>query len=403
MPPPDSVEAARLLHPLSGDYHLDLPVFLSAMAAAPLVFGVALTWPQRDSPTGVPRAPATAWAGSLTSAQWATRSLAVLLLVAAIAAGRLGADDQLENLAPALIVGTAWPLLFLVSLVAGPVWRWVDPWDAITRALTRDVAVADPARVWPAALVAVPWMWYLSAYADLLDPRSLGTALAVYTILTVSGCVALGRARWLGSAEPIGITLSWLALAARGRLRRWQPPRGAEALLGVLVGGLLFGAVRRSSAWGGATVSPHGALYAVLGLVVCCAVGAGFLVGMAQVADRAGGPGSVARVAVPSLAGIVVALALARNRFFVSVQLLPGLLGDPFGAGWDLLGPSAEGLTPAPLGTNGLLIEQLAVLALAHLRAAVLLGLPRDDRVRAPAAATLAAIAAASTSAIALH
>jgi hypothetical protein len=106
---------------------------------------------------------------------------------------------------------------------------------------------------------------------------------------------------------------------------------------------------------------------------------------------------------VLSVAGIAVALALARNRFFVSVQLLPGLLGDPFGAGWDLLGPSGEGLDAAPLGVTGLQIAQLAVLVIAHLRAAALLGLARDDRVRAPAAAALAALAAISTAAVGLH
>jgi len=398
-----AVAAAPLAHPVSGDYHLDLPVGLAALGAALLLFAVALAWPQRPAPTDRERWTVASWAGSLTKVQWATRVLSVLLLALVIAAGRLGTDDELENLAPALAVGTAWPLLVLGSLVAGPVWRWLDPWDTIARAVTPDDAVAGPRHVWPAAVLAAPLVWYLSAYTDPLDPRSVGTALAFYTIVTVSGCVALGRGRWLSSAEPIGILLSWIGLAATGRLRGWQPPRGAEVLLGVLIGGLLFGAIRRSSAWSGAILSPHSVLYGILGLVVSCAVVAGFLAAMAVAADRAGGKGSVARAAVPALAGIVIALALARNRLFGSVQLLPGLLGDPFGAGWDLLGPSVDALNPAPLGTTGLLAAQLVVLVLAHLRAAVLLGLDRNDRVRAPAAATLAVLAAGSVSLVALH
>jgi len=391
-----------LLHPLSGDYHAELPLGLTALGAALLLFGVAVAWPERSGltdprPTGV-----TSWSGSLTRTQWGTRSLTVLLLALVIAAGRLGADNQLENLAPALVLGIGWPLLVLASLLVGPVWRWLDPWDTIARAFGDDTA-DDRSHVWPAAVLAVPLVWYLSAYADALDPRSVGTALAVYTVVTVSGCVALSRTRWLASFEPIGITLSWLALAARGRLRGWEPPRGAEALLGLMIGGLLFGAVRRSTAWSGAALSPHSGVYAALGLAVCGALVAGFLLALARVADRSGGAGSVARAAVPALAGIAIALALARNRFFVSVQLLPGLVGDPFGTGWDLLGPAVEGLDPAPLGTTGLLIAQLAVLLLAHLRAAALLGLPRDAHVRAPAAAALAALAAMSTSAVALH
>ena len=36
-------------------------------------------------------------------------------------------------------------------------------------------------------------------------------------------------------------------------------------------------------------------------------------------------------------------VAMDRIRLTTSVQLLPALIGDPFGTGWDLLGPGGPG------------------------------------------------------------
>ncbi|MDP9443226.1 MAG: hypothetical protein M3P83_02285, partial [Actinomycetota bacterium] len=255
------------LHPVSGHPHVDIPLALTASVAAVVVFVVALVSPGRPRAAGKPELAVASWAGALSRAQVAARVLAVLLLAVAVTAGRVGVDDELENLAPALVVGAGWPLLVLGSAVLGPVWRWADPWDGISRAFSRNDAEQRPGHVWPAVLLAIPVVWYLSAYPDSLDPRSVGTALALYTVLTVAGCVAFGRVRWLASAEPLGIVLSWLALLPRGRLADWQPPRGAEALLGVLAGGVLFGSVRRSELCAGLAVAPGALAYATVGLL----------------------------------------------------------------------------------------------------------------------------------------
>jgi hypothetical protein len=341
------------------------------------------------------------WAGGLTRPQIATRAAAVAVLALAMAAGRLGVDDQLENLAPALVIGTAWPVLVFVSVVIGPVWRWVDPWDALARALARGEAEQPLGHVWPAAAVAVPWVWYLSAYPDALEPRSVGALVALYTLVTVAGCLAVGRERWLASSEPFGIVLSWMALVPRRLLSSWRALPGAETLLGVLAGGVLFGAVRRSELWGELNVVPDALLWATLGVVGSCVVIAGLLEGMARAAYR--GRAGVARAAVPALAGIIVAVAMDFNRLFTSVQLLPRLLGDPFGKGWDPFGTGGAGLDPAPLGTTGLTVAQLATLLAAHVVGAIVLarGVRRNDR--GPGAVALTILAAASVIAITTH
>jgi hypothetical protein len=65
---------------------------------------------------------------------------------------------------------------------------------------------------------------------------------------------------------------------------------------------------------------------------------------------------------VPAVAALAFAVALERNRRFTSVQLLPGPLGDPFGARWDCWARPGHPSTPSPLGDAGLLTAQLLVL-----------------------------------------
>jgi hypothetical protein len=385
-------------HPLSESYALPVSPLAAANATAALVFLVAFA--VRGRSRRVAEGPVPSWTGSLDPAQIVTRALAVALLAVAVAAGRLGTDDQLENLAPALIVGVAWPLLVLASVLLGEVWRWVDPWDGIARPVTPEDAAREPRAVWPTIPSAIVWVWYLSAYSDPLDPRAVGAVLALYTVVTVSGCLALGRARWLGTAEPLGILLTWMALIPRRRLGIWEPPPGAAALLGVLTGGVLFGAVRRSELWGSLNTVQEAEHVAALGVLASCAVAAGLLALMAS----SGAPrGAVITAALPAVAGVILAVAMDRNRLFTSIQLLPGLLGDPFGEGWDVFGSATAGLDPAPLGTTGLLVAQLATLAAGYLWAALVFarGTPRTPRT--PAAAGLAVLAGLSVIAVTSH
>jgi hypothetical protein len=394
-----------LAHPLTHSFELPVSPLVAAAIGAAVVLLVAVAWPEIEDRSAKRSARETAsWAGSLSASQRLTRFVAVVLLGLAAAAGRLGVDDELENVAPALVVGAAWPLLVLVSSILGPVWRWTDPWDGLCRVLVRDHPHRPPRDVWPAVPVALAWAWYLSAYEDPLDPRSVGAVLAVYTLVTVAGCLAVGRARWLGGSEPFGIVLSWMALLPRRRLADWDPPRGAEALLGVLAGGVLFSAVRRAAPlWGTFETGDRPTLAATIGLLVLCAAAAALLTVMTTWSRWLGARVAATGSAVPAVAGIIVAVAMERNRLFTSLQLLPGLLGDPFGRGWDLLGRAGAGLDPNPLGTTGLLVAQLAVLLAGHVAGAVAVGRRIRRRARPPVAIVLAVFAGASVIALVAH
>jgi len=110
---------------------------------------------------------------------------------------------------------------------------------------------------------------------------------------------------------------------------------------------------------------------------------------------------AVTRAAVPATAGVILAVAPDRNRLLTSVQLLPGLLGDPLGRGWDLLGRGGAGLDPEPFGITGLLVLQLGVLTAGYAVGALVLGRSLAWRARLPAAAGLALLAFLSVIAIA--
>jgi hypothetical protein len=401
---PPAYPGGALAHPITQPFNFPVSPLVAAGATAAGVLLVCLAAPEANRrPAASVEASLASWAGSLSGLQIATRILAVALLALIVASGRIGIDDELENLAPALVVGAGWPLLVFASALIGPVWRWLDPWDGTARALARRGQDAVPGHVWPAAIVAIALVWYLSAYREPLNPRSVGALVALYTLFTVAGCLAVGRTRWLATSEPLGILLSWLAQLPRRRLADWDPPRGAEALLGVLAGGVLFGAVRRSELWGDLNTVPHATLIAAAGVVAFCLATAGLLTLMAVSGDTATARAAAARAAVPAVAGIIVAVALDRNRLFTSVQLLPELFGDPFGRGWDPFGRQGARLDAAPLGATGLLWAQVAILVAGHVVGAVVGGRRLERRARGPVAIGLALLAGASVLAVVYH
>jgi hypothetical protein len=386
---PPAAGAVTLAHPLLDPGGLHVPPISAAVVAMLVVTAVARLSPGPGSRSREGAGEVVfSWTGSLKPWEVAVRVVGVALLGLAILAGRLGSERELANVAPALVVGAGWALLILGSALLGPLWRWLDPWDALARPLAPTGQGAGDVR-W-AIVPAGAWAWYLSAYPTPLHPRSVGLALAVYTIVTLAGCLALGRNSWLSRAEPFGLLFGWTSLLGRGGLSAWRPPRGAEAVLGVLAGGLAFGAIRRSALWGGLNVDEHALLWATAGVAVLAGAFGGLLWWLSRRAQRVGAPGSSAAAAVPAVGGIALALALSSNRLFTSVQLLPGLLLDPFGTGG---GPLAGGypLDADPLGRTGLVVAQVAVLLVGHVAGAIVLARREPAERRQPGMLALAA------------
>jgi hypothetical protein len=380
-----------------------------------LVLGIVLTVATQRSPrpkrTGAStrdERPLESWVGRLSGPQLVARTAAVGTLLLAVVAGRIGSTSQLRNIIPALVIGVGWPLLLLGSAILGTLWRWVDPWDGLARVLGRSAAVerpmaedgGSPPDVWPAVVPALLWTGYLTVYPGALDPRSVGAALAIYTIGTVAGCLAFGRERWLSRVEVFGLVFAWTGRLPGWRLRTWRPPVGAEAVLGVLAGGLLFGALRRSPLWGSLNVVPLATIYATVGFVWCCVLGGGLLWVLGRWSDRISAAGAVAAASVPAVASLAVAFGMAQNRLFTSLQLLPALASDPFGFGWNLFGTADWGLNPDPLGHVGRPLLQLLIVLAGHAAGASVLAHRLELRDRRSATIGLGVLAVAAAWAV---
>jgi hypothetical protein len=381
-----------LAHPISQPGGLSVSPLVAAVAAAAVAGLLVLVWPPRKRPPapGPPR-PVDSWEGGLRPAQIGTRAVGIVLLLAAILAGRLGSERELENLAPALVVGVGWPGLVFLSATMGPVWRWLDPWDGLARGLVPDRGATPPpgASVWPAVLPAAAWTWYLSVSPSPTAPRSIGLALGAYTIWCLGGCVAVGRRSWLPRAEVFGLLFGWLARLPRGLLRGWEPPRGSEVLLGVVAGGLLFGAIRLSELWGRLNAVEGALLVATAGLAGSALLYAGGL----WVLGRVSGPdarASLIAASVPLVGAVAVAIGLARSRLSTSLAALPSVASDPLGRGWDLFGTADTPLGP-PLPADRLAVVQLTALALGAVAAAIVVA-GRGPPVRWPASVAAAAL-----------
>jgi hypothetical protein len=396
-----------LAHPLTETSDLPLSPVAMASIAATIVLLVGLLWPGPGGPARArPRrvsTPADPWEGRLTRGQVAGRVVGVALLVLAVAAGRAGSASELENVAPALVVGVGWPVLVVASCLLGAAWRWVDPIDSMARLAARGDRAGGPGGeavdVRPAVVSALAWTWYLSAYTDTLAPRSVGAGLGLYALAMLAAALAFGRTVALPAAEVFGILAGWLARFRRGILAgpTWQPPVGSEAVLGTLAGGLLFGTVRRSELWGALNVRPRAGLLAAAGLLAFAVAGALTLIGLRRWAARLGDPGSVAGAAIPAVGGVALAVAMAFNRLTTSAQLLVVLASDPFGRGWDLFGTAdwPRPPDPAPLGTAGLDLAQVVVLLAGGLAGALVLAQRTGQAGRYPGAAAVALLTGA--------
>ncbi|MBA2529207.1 MAG: hypothetical protein H0V19_04480, partial [Euzebyales bacterium] len=104
-----TILSAALAHPLTEPGGLPLPPAVVSTVAVCAVVAAARVSPGKPLPAdAVTPAPVD---DRLSPAQAATRAVALALFALAIAAGRLGNPDEVNNIAPSLVVGFAWPVL----------------------------------------------------------------------------------------------------------------------------------------------------------------------------------------------------------------------------------------------------------------------------------------------------
>lgn len=335
-----------------------LPVGPWALAALGTVLVVALS-----VPPGGPRE-ADVRSGPSAVAHRLVAALALLLAVLAAVVARTGPGSDLDNPVPALVVGLGWPLLVLVPALVG----------LVRPSRGREDGVGD---VRPAVLSALAVLAFLTVPLSPTRPLATATAVAAYTVVVVAAAVAFGLGVVAARFEVLGLLARW---AAVGRaLPRWAAPRGALAVLAVLLGGAWFERYERTTRWT-QTLPDRGATVAGLALAL---VLAGVAAAALHRAVRTGPTGSAAAVLLPL--ALATAVAGVLRRALISAQLLADQLSGP------------RPLDPDPFGILGGQALALAVVTVGGaLSAAVLARRMGEETARLPGVGVLLVLTGAS-------
>jgi hypothetical protein len=354
-----------LAHPTSDPLRLPIETWSLAAVSVMLVIAAAALTP-RGNKAPEPRATYE----PRTPFDWTLRVVGAGVLLGSIVVARIGSPFELENPSSVLLAAFLWPAFALFCFVWASLWDRVDPFDTLARIFEPNEPTdrESPHDVRLAAVFALAWTWYLSVYTQPLKPESFGLFLGAYLILMLAGSLAIGRRSWLRRAEAFGAFYRTVG-ASRRVAREAALPRGGNLFFGVTIGGVLFGVLRLTTAWGDLNISPQATLWSTIGLIVCC----GVVVTALELVERFGSNArAVLLAAAPFAAGVVLAVGLLRNRLFVTAQILPSLLLDPMDSGLDPLGWSDPLIDPNPLGTTGLVMAQIAILTVGAIAGAVI-------------------------------
>jgi hypothetical protein len=341
-----------------------LPLLPWTLAVVATVLVVALS-----VPPGGPREATVTSGPSPVAGRWPA-ALAAVLVVLVVLVARAGPAGQLRNPAPALVVGLGWPLLLLVPALVGLVRRRAD-----------DASATPRDHVWPAAAAALAVVGFLVLPVTPTSPAAVGTAVAGYALAVVTVCVALGRRAAAQRLEVLGLLARWAGLGRA--LPRWAAPRGALAVLAIVLGGAWAERYERSTRWTETLPSRTTTLLALLAALALAGAGAALL----HLATRRGGGTGAAAVLLPL--ALATAVAGAARRGLISAQLLLDQAAGP------------RAVDPDPLGVaGGQLVALTLVLLGGGLSAAVLARRMGEETARLPGVGVLLALTAVSAAVV---
>ena len=334
------------------------------------------------------------------------------LFAVVTAAALFGQNESGTNLAPTFVYIVFWLGMPLLVVLFGNVWPALNPWKAAADAVAALVhgwrpPFEYPQRLgrWPAAVLLLGFAALELAWYDPSSPHTIAIAIVVYSWITWLGMAAFGRDAWLRGGEAFTVYL-WLLsriapLAVRGRklVLRWpftglagdEHVPGSLAMVAVMLGSVAFDGFSRTTWWQNrlfSVQSPHidsphvadliGTGLNLCGLVVAVLVVAGSYLAAVRIAQSFGGR-PLRDSFLLSLVPIAFAYLVAHyfSLFVLQGQVVPRLLSDPFGHGWDLFGtagvrPDFTIIKPRTIWyvqVGALVVGHVIGLAVAHDRA----------------------------------
>jgi hypothetical protein len=405
-----------LAHGLVTRSDLPIPEWLFGWAAALVLIvsfsALAALWPEprlqqegwRPLPGGVGRVVASRPLELIAGAAGA------FLLVLVVYCGLAGTQSSSANLAPTFVYVVFWLGLVPASVLLGDVFRALNPWRAIGRAVAwvaRTAARADlpapltyPERLgrWPAAagLLAFAVLELVATDGDL--PRDVAIATLVYSALTFVAMALYGVEQWIERGEAFSVYFNLFSrisplerrdgvLGVRrplSGLAALEPLPGTVAFVAVMIGSVTFDGASESSLWTGIApdiadvfeslgLSPKRALEAafLLGLLAGIAlVGTLYRLGVAG-ARTVGGGLSTERLAGTFAHSLVpIALAYVAAHYFTLLlfqgQAIVFLASDPLGEGSDLFGTAGRQIDYGVIGANATWYWQVGFVVTGH-------------------------------------
>ena len=388
-----------LAHGVGGRSDLPIPEWQAAWGAAlALVLSFAalgLLWHHprlRSMSTG--HRVASSVEGTIRFLTGAFRVAVLLVFLVVLAAGLVGVNDVVSNISPVSVYVIFWVGVPLVSVLLGPVWRVISPWETLGRMVSGSSGRRAPGWLtsgWVALVPISVFHWLELAYHDGASPRVIGWLGLTYTVglMLISarwGWEEARRAEGFGMLFDAFASLSPFRRDGSGRLSVRPPFVGvaelesSPALLAVLLAALgctAFDGFSRTRFWDDLVAGRAGweaTAVATVGLVWVVA-----LVGIAyHLAGRSGGRLAGDRdFAVKfgiSLVPILVGYDMAH---YFSLLLLEGqsfiaLASDPLGRGWDLFGTVDNAVNWTLISTMAVGWVQLGSVVVGHLVAVVL-------------------------------
>lgn len=280
-----------------------------------------------------------------------------------------GKDDA-RNPVPWVVFVLLWAGLVPLSVLLGPVYRWLNPLRTVHAALNRALGLDEsqgirplPDRLgrWPAAAGLFGFTWLELVHPDAVTLSALRPAIGAYAGLHLVAALVFGS-RWFDRGDAFE---AWSGLfgqiAVFGRradgVRVMRPPLvgldgvtpepGLAAVAVVMLGSTAYDGLSGATTWVSLTQSSDlpRTLVGTLGLTGTIAligvlyVACVRLAGRAAGADGAGLPAAFAPTLVPVALGYVVAHYY--SLLAVEGQRALARLSDPLGIGADWLGTGA--------------------------------------------------------------
>ncbi len=413
-----AVPDAALAHGLVGREDLPIPKWLFGWAAVAVLVasfvGLAVLWPKPrlEHPTerrvaGLPRV-----LDPLAGA------IGVALFALVLYAGFEGDQTTTNNLAPTFIFVLFWVGLAAVSPVFGDVFKALNPWRAIARAIAwvadrvsrggLPSPMAYPARLgrWPATIGILAFAWVELVYSGRGDPSNLAVLALVYAAVQLVGMSLYGIETWNRYGDGFGVYFGFIARIAPLRWAReglfvrrplsglttLDVVPGTVALLCVIIGTTSFDGFSGGPAW--SEIAPELTdLFRDLGLGQSLALELAFTVGLvAAVLIVAGlyrlgilGMQSVdprSTTATSELAGrfahslVPIGLAYVIAHYFSLLayegQRVAYLVSDPLGTGANVFGTSSATVDYTWVSATAIWYVQVAALVIGHIAGLVL-------------------------------